>query len=296
MKRIFLFLLTNLAVMFLLLLVVRLLGADRFLTANGLNLPALLVFSAVFGMGGAFISLLMSRWMAKRSTGARVIERPTSQHEVWLMGKVRELTGKAGLPMPEVAIYPSDDMNAFATGASKNKSLIAVSEGLLVRMKPEEVEAVLAHEVGHIKNGDMVTMTLLQGVVNTMVIFLARIAGYAVDMALRGRDNDRGPGIGYFIASMVFEVVFGIIASTVVFAFSRKREFAADQNAAKLVGPRPMIGALAALAAGHGQPLPDSMKAFGIRGGKPSVMGRLFMTHPPIEERIAALKVNWNLG
>ncbi len=296
MKRVFLFLLTNLAVMFLLLLVVRLLGADRFITQNGLNLTALFIFSAVFGMGGAFISLLMSRWMAKRATGAVVIERPTRQHEVWLVGKVQELTRQAGLPMPEVAIYPSDDMNAFATGPSKNKSLIAVSEGLLVKMKPEEVAAVLAHEVGHIKNGDMVTMTLLQGVVNTFVIFLARVAGYAVDAALRGRDNDRGPGIGYYISSMIFEVIFGIIASVIVFSFSRKREYAADHNAAQLVGPRPMISALAALSAGHGQPLPDSMKAFGIRGGKRSMLGRLFMTHPPIEERIAALKANWNLG
>ena len=288
MKRVALFLLTNLAVIAVLSISARILGVDRFLTANGLNMGMLLAFSALIGFGGAFISLLMSRTMAKWSTRARVIERPGNEDEAWLVDTVRQLSKKAGLPMPEVAIYDGAP-NAFATGASKSKSLVAVSTGLLQSMDRKQVAAVLAHEVAHVENGDMVTLTLIQGVVNNFVIFLSRALGYLVDNFFRG-DNEEsaGPGIGYWISSIAFEIVFGILASIVVMYFSRKREFRADAGAAKLMGDRrPMIDALRALGGLQAGQLPKEMAASGIAGGG---MMALFSSHPPLESRIAALE------
>lgn len=288
MKRVVLFLATNLAVMLVLSVVANLLGVNRYLTANGLNLGMLLAFAAVIGFGGAFISLLMSKQMAKWSTGARVITSPSSSTEVWLIDTVARLAERAQLPMPEVAIYDGEP-NAFATGASKNNSLVAVSTGLLQGMTREEVEAVLAHEIAHVANGDMVTMTLIQGVVNTFVVFLARVVGYLVDSALRKNDeNSSGPGVGYMVTSMVCEVVFGILASIIVAYFSRQREFRADAGAAQLLrSPVPMQNALRRLGGLHTEPLPQNMAASGIAGG--SSWMALFSTHPPLEERIAAL-------
>ncbi|UCV15408.1 protease HtpX [Quatrionicoccus australiensis] len=288
MKRVLLFLATNFAVMLVLSLVTSLLGVNRFLTANGLNLGMLLVFAGVIGFGGAFISLLMSKSMAKWSTGARVIEAPSSSTEVWLVDTVARLAERAGLPMPEVAIYDGEP-NAFATGATKNSSLVAVSTGLLQGMTREEVEAVLAHEVAHIANGDMVTLTLIQGVVNTFVVFLSRVVGYAVDSFLRRNDEQSsGPGIGYMVTSMICEVVFGLLASIIVAWFSRQREFRADAGAAQLLrSPLPMQNALRRLGNMHTEPLPQSMAASGIAGGQGWMA--LFSSHPPLEERIAAL-------
>lgn len=288
MKRVLLFLATNLAVMLVLSVVTSLLGVNRFLTANGLNLGMLLAFAGVIGFGGAFISLLMSKMMAKWSTGARVIESPSSSTEVWLVDTVARLAKRANLPMPEVAIYDGEP-NAFATGASKNSSLVAVSTGLLQSMTREEAEAVLAHEVAHIANGDMVTLTLIQGVVNTFVVFLSRVVGYAVDSFLRRNDQESsGPGIGYMVTSMICEVVFGILASMIVAYFSRQREFRADAGAAQLMGSvTPMQNALRRLGNLHTEPLPQNMAASGIAGGQ-SWMA-LFSTHPPLEERISAL-------
>ncbi|NEX14466.1 MAG: protease HtpX [Prosthecochloris sp.] len=288
MKRVVLFLLTNLAVIAVLSITARILGVDRFLTANGLNMGMLLAFAALIGFGGAFISLLMSKTMAKWSTRARVIERPGNQDEAWLVDTVRQLSKKAGLPMPEVAIFDGAP-NAFATGASKSKSLVAVSTGLLQSMDRKQVAAVLAHEVAHVENGDMVTLTLIQGVVNTFVIFLSRALGYLVDNFLRG-DNEEstGPGIGYWISSIAFEIVFGVLASIVVMYFSRKREFRADAGAAKLMGDRrPMIDALRTLGGLQAGQLPKEMAASGIAGGG---MMALFSSHPPLESRIAALE------
>ena len=286
MKRIVLFLVTNLAVMLVLSVVTSLLGVNRFLTANGLDLGSLLAFAAVIGFGGSFISLLISKPMAKWSTGARVITQPSSSTEVWLIDSVAKLTDRAGLPMPEVAIYEGEP-NAFATGASKSSSLVAVSTGLLQNMTREEAEAVLAHEVAHIANGDMVTLTLIQGVVNTFVIFISRVIGYLVDSFLRRNDSESsGPGIGYMVTSMICEVVFGILASIIVAWFSRQREFRADAGAASLMGSAvPMQNALRRLGNLHTEPLPKNMAASGIAGG----IGSLFATHPPLEERIAAL-------
>jgi heat shock protein HtpX len=287
MKRVVLFLATNLAVMLVLGVTANLLGVDRFLTANGLNLGMLLAFSAIIGFGGAFISLAMSKQMAKWSTGARVIESPSTSTEVWLVDTVARLADRAGLPMPEVAIYDGEP-NAFATGATKNNSLVAVSTGLLQGMTREEVEAVLAHEVAHIANGDMVTLTLIQGVVNTFVVFLSRIVGYAVDAFLRRGSDSSGPGIGYLVASMVSQVIFGMLASIIVAWFSRQREFRADAGAASLMGtPLPMQNALRRLGSLHTEPLPQNMAASGIAGGQ-GLMA-LFATHPPLEQRIAAL-------
>ena len=290
MKRVILFLATNLAVMLVLGISARLLGIDRFLTANGLNLGMLLAFSALIGFGGAFISLLMSKPMAKWSTGARVIDSPNNSTEFWLVQTVERLAQKAGVAMPEVAIYDGEP-NAFATGASKNASLVAVSTGLLQGMTREEVEAVLAHEMAHVANGDMVTLTLIQGVVNTFVVFLSRVIGYLVDSFLRRGDNESsGPGIGYMVTSMICEIVFGILASIIVAWFSRQREFRADAGAAQLVGtPTPMVNALRRLGGLHTEPLPQNMAASGIAGGGSS-WGALFASHPPIEERIAALQ------
>ena len=288
MKRIVLFLLTNLAVMLVLSVVTSLLGVNRFLTDNGLNLGMLLAFAAVIGFGGAFISLLISKPMAKWSTGARVIEHPSSSTEVWLVDTVAKLAKRANLPMPEVAIYEGEP-NAFATGATKNSSLVAVSTGLLQSMTRDEAEAVLAHEVAHIANGDMVTLTLIQGVVNTFVVFLARVVGYVVDSFLRRNDEESsGPGIGYMVTSMICEIVFGIVASIIVAWFSRQREFRADAGAAQLMGSAvPMQNALRRLGGLHTEPLPQNMAASGIAGGQ-GIMA-LLATHPPLEERIAAL-------
>jgi len=287
MKRVVLFLLTNIAVMLVLSISARILGIDRFLTSNGLNMGMLLAFAALIGFGGSFISLMMSKTMAKWSTGAQVIQRPGNQDEAWLVDTVGRLAAKAGLPMPEVAIYAGAP-NAFATGPSKSNSLVAVSTGLMQSMNRKQVEAVLAHEVAHIENGDMVTLTLIQGVVNTFVIFLSRAVAYAVDSFLRKDEESSGPGIGYWISSIVFEILFGVLASIVVLYFSRKREYRADTGAAALMGDRrPMIDALRALGNLQAGRLPKAIAASGIAGGG---MMALFSSHPSLESRIAALQ------
>jgi heat shock protein HtpX len=290
MKRIFLLIVTNIAIMVVLSVVVSLLGLDRYLTANGLNLTALLGFSAVFGFGGAFISLAISKWMAKMSTGARVITQPANAAEMWLLSTIERLARAAGIGMPEVAIFDSPEPNAFATGMSKNSSLVAVSSGLLSAMSQDEVEAVLGHEITHISNGDMVTLTLVQGVVNTFVFFLSRVIGYLVDGAMNRGESRRGPGFGYMITVIVMQIVLGFLASMIVAWFSRQREFRADAGGAHLAGKRKMIAALQRLKAAHEMPseLPKQMTAFGIREGG-GVMA-LFATHPPLEVRIEALQ------
>jgi len=268
--------------------ILSLLGVDKFLTRSGLNLPMLLVFSIVVGFTGSIISLLMSKSMAKWSTGARVIDTPVNSTEVWLVNTVSKLAQRAGIGMPEVAVYEGEP-NAFATGAFRDSALVAVSTGLLQGMTKEEVEAVLGHEVAHIANGDMVTMTLIQGVVNTFVVFLSRVVGYFVDSALRRNNDDSGPGIGYMVTVMVCQIVFGIGASMIVAWFSRHREFRADAGSARLLGgPQPMINALARLGGISSSGLPQSMAAMGI-SDKPGFM-ELFSTHPPMEQRIAALR------
>ena len=288
-KRVALFIATNLAVVLVLSVVLRLLGVDSVLDERGvgINYEALLVLSLVIGFGGSFISLAMSKWMAKRSTGARVITQPTSPAESWLVSTVERQARQAGIEPPEVAIYDSPDMNAFATGARRNSALVAVSTGLLRGMPKEEVEAVLAHEVSHVANGDMVTLTLVQGVVNTFVIFLSRVVGHFVDRVLLR--NESGYGIGYFGAVIVAQLVLGILASTIVMWVSRQREFRADAGSANLNGRQPMINALARLERGTPAELPEALQAFGISGGKRTMM-RLFMSHPPISERIEALR------
>ncbi|MEZ5645846.1 MAG: protease HtpX [Burkholderiaceae bacterium] len=287
MKRIILFVLTNLAVMAVLLVTTRILGVDRYLTANGLNMTALAGFSLVIGFGGAIISLLISKPMAKFSTGARVINQPQTADEAWIVQTVQKFAEKAGIGMPEVAIYEGAP-NAFATGAFKNSALVAVSTGLLQGMTREEVEAVIGHEVAHVANGDMVTMTLIQGVMNTFVVFLSRVIGYAVDTFLRRGDSESsGPGIGYMVTTIVMDIVLGFLAAIIVAWFSRQREFRADAGAADLMGRKqPMINALARLGGLTPGLLPKTMQAMGITGG----LGKLFSTHPPIEERIAALQ------
>jgi heat shock protein HtpX len=286
MKRIFLFVLTNFAVMAVLMVTSRLLGVDRYLTANGLNMTALAGFSLVMGFGGATISLLMSKMMAKASTGARVINQPQTADEAWIVQTVQNFAQKAGIGMPEVAIYDGAP-NAFATGAFKNSALVAVSTGLLQNMTREEVEAVIGHEVAHVANGDMVTMTLIQGVMNTFVVFLSRAIGYAVDSFLRRGDDRSGPGIGYMVTTMVLDILLGFVAAIIVAWFSRQREFRADAGAAGLMGRKqPMINALARLGGLTPGELPKTMQAMGIAGG----LGKLFSTHPPMEERIAALQ------
>ena len=287
MKRIFLFVLTNLAVMVVLGVVASLLGVNRFLTANGLNLSALLGFSLIMGFGGAIISLLMSKPMAKWSTGAQVITTPQNQDEAWIVDTVRRLSEKAGIGMPEVAIYEGEP-NAFATGAFRNSALVAVSTGLLQGMTREEVEAVLGHEIAHIANGDMVTLTLIQGVLNTFVVFLSRVVGYLVDSALRKNDEENtGPGMGYYITSIVLDIVLGFVASMIVAWFSRQREFRADAGSAQLLGRKqPMVNALGRLGQMQAGALPSSVAAMGITGD----LGKLFASHPPLEERIAALQ------
>ena len=286
MKRIVLFLVTNLAVMLVLSVTLRLLGVDRFMNEQGLNLGMLLVFSLVVGFGGAFISLLMSKMMAKWSTGAKLINGTENTDAAWLIATVHKLSERAGISMPEVAVYEGEP-NAFATGAFKNSALVAVSTGLLQSMTREEVEAVLAHEVAHVANGDMVTLTLIQGVVNTFVVFLARVVGYFVDRVIL--KNDRGGGIGYFVTVIACEIVFGILASTVVAWFSRQREFRADAGSAQYVGnATPMINALRRLGGLTPGELPKGMAMSGIND-KPGFMA-LFSSHPPIEQRIAALQ------
>jgi heat shock protein HtpX len=287
MKRILLFVLTNLAVVLVLGLVASLLGVNRFLTANGLNLGALLGYALIMGFGGAIISLLISKPVAKWSSGVQVIAQPSNADEKWLVDTVQKLADKSGIGMPEVGIFEGDP-NAFATGAFKNSALVAVSTGLLQNMTHEEIEAVLAHEVAHIANGDMVTMTLIQGVMNTFVVFLSRVIGYAVDSFLRKNDEENtGPGMGYWITTIVLDIVLGFAAAIVVAWFSRHREFRADAGAAQLMGRKqPMMNALARLGGLHTAELPKSVAAMGIAGG----IGQLFSTHPPIEERIAALQ------
>lgn len=292
-KSIVLLIATNLAIMLVLGIVVSVFGLDTvWMKKSGLDLKALFLGSALFGFTGAFLSLALSRIIAKWTTGAEVITQPRTEEEAWLLSTVTDLSKRAGIAMPEVAIYDSPDMNAFATGPTRNRALVAVSTGLLRSMNRREVEAVLAHEVAHAANGDMVTMTLLQGVLNTFVIALSRIIGYAVDSALRGnREEDRGPGIGYFIANIVAQIVLGMLASIIAAWFSRRREYQADAGAAKLVGAQPMIAALDRLRRDQDEPiLPEAVKAFGIRGGHPSGFMALFMTHPPLEDRIAALQ------
>ena len=293
MKRIALFLATNLAIMVVLGIVVSVTGANRFLGANGLDLPTLLVFSAIMGFGGSFISLLMSKFIAKWSTGARVINQPQDATERWLVETVQRFANKSNLPMPEVAIYDGEP-NAFATGASRNSSLVAVSTGLLQTMSRQEAEAVIAHEVAHIANGDMVTLTLIQGVVNTFVFFLARVVGYLVDSFLRrGDTQSSGPGIGYMVTVLVCDIVFGVLASMIVMYFSRQREFRADAGAARLMGtPQHMMAALRRLGGMEPGTLPQNIAAAGITD-RPGWMA-LFSSHPPLEERIAALAAGRN--
>ena len=287
MKRILLFILTNVAVVAVLGIVASLLGVNRFLTPNGLNLPMLLGFALVIGFGGAIISLLISKPMAKWTAGVRLINEPQNADEAWIVDTVRQLAGRAQIGMPEVGIFEGAP-NAFATGAFKNSSLVAVSTGLLQGMTREEIEAVLGHEIAHVANGDMVTMTLIQGVMNTFVVFLSRVIGYAVDSFLRkGDSNSSGPGIGYYVSTIVLDIVLGFAAAIVVAWFSRHREFRADAGAARLMGRKqPMMNALARLGGMQPGALPKAVEAMGITGS----IGKLFATHPPIEERIAALQ------
>jgi len=287
MKRIFLFLATNLAVVVLLSVIINLFGLNRWLAAEGIDYTGLLVFSAVIGFAGSFISLLMSKKAAKWSTGAHVIDGSEGTSEYWLVSTVKKLADKAGIGMPEVAVYEGAP-NAFATGAFKNSSLVAVSTGLLQSMSKEEVEAVLGHEIGHVANGDMVTLTLIQGVVNTFVVFLARVVGFFVDKAVFR--TERGVGPGFYVTVIVCEIVFGILASMIVAWFSRQREFRADAASAQLLGtPRPMINALARLGGLEPGALPPAIQTAGITN-KPSGIMALFSTHPPVEQRIAALQ------
>ncbi len=287
MKRIVLLVLTNVLVVVVLGVVASLLGVNQYLTGTGLNLGLLLGYALVIGFGGAFISLLISKPLAKWSSGVQLIEQPQNADEAWIVQTVQRLSQQAGIGMPEVGIFEGEP-NAFATGAFRDSALVAVSTGLLQGMTRDEVEAVLGHEVAHIANGDMVTMTLIQGVMNTFVVFLSRVIGYAVDSFLRKNDDERsGPGIGYYVTTIVLDIVLGFAAAMVVAWFSRQREFRADAGAAQLMGNRqPMINALARLGGMTPGELPKSVAAFGIAGG----IGQLFSTHPPIEERIAALR------
>ena len=293
MKRIVLFLATNLAILLVLSMAARLLGVDHWLTARGGDLGGLLVFAALFGFGGSLLSLAMSKWMAKRAMGVHVIDQPGDAAERWLVDTVRRQAQAAGIGMPEVGIFESPTPNAFATGMSRNHALVAVSTGLLRNMRREEVEAVLGHEVSHVANGDMVTLALIQGVVNTFVIFLARIVGGIVDRALFRSEEGRSPV--YFVTVLVAELVLGILASIIVMWFSRQREFRADRGGARLAGTGSMIAALERLKAGHEAPLPASqLAAFGISGKAAGGIARLFMSHPPLDERIAALRAAAN--
>ena len=290
MQRIFLFLLTNIAIMVILSVTLRVLGIESLLAENGsdLNLNALVIFSGIFGFGGAFISLAISKWMAKRMTGAIVIESPSNNVEKWLLETVEKQSKIVGITMPEVAIFPSHQMNAFATGASKNKALVAVSQGLLDSMTQGEIEAVVGHEMSHVANGDMVTLTLIQGVVNTFVIFFSRVIGHVVDRVIL--KNQRGHGIGYFVTTIFAQIVLSILASVIVMYFSRKREYVADTGGADLAGHQNMINALKRLGQKEPEALPEQLAAFGI-GEKPKTGWReLWSSHPPLEDRIKALE------
>ncbi len=290
MKRIFLFLVTNIAILVVLSVVLRLLGIDQILDEQGtnLNLNALLAFAAVVGFTGSLISLALSKWTAKRMMGVRVIDQPRNASESWLLNTVRQQAEQAGIGMPEVGIFDTPEMNAFATGARRNSALVAVSSGLLSGMSQREAEAVLAHEISHVANGDMITLALIQGVVNTFVIFLSRVVGHLVDRVVF--KTERGHGPAFFITSLIAQMVLGILASMIVMWFSRQREFRADAGGARLAGRESMIGALERLKQRHAPALPEQMSAFGIAGGGAGGLKRLFMSHPPLEERIAALR------
>ena len=290
MQRILLFLLTNIAIMVILSITLRILGVDSLLMQNGsdLNINALVIFSGVFGFGGAFISLAISKWMAKRMTGAKVISSPSNNIEKWLIETVENQSKTVGIKMPEVAIFPSNQMNAFATGASKNNALVAVSQGLLDNMTQGEIEAVVGHEMSHVANGDMVTLTLIQGVVNTFVIFFSRVIGHIVDRVIL--KNQRGYGIGYFVTTIFAQIILSILASVIVMYFSRKREYIADTGGADLAGHQNMINALKRLGQKEPEALPEQLAAFGI-GEKPkSNRSQLWSSHPPLEDRIRALE------
>jgi heat shock protein HtpX len=294
MYRIGLFLLTNLAIIVVASISLRLLGVESILANNGvdLNLSALLIFCAVFGFAGSFISLLLSKFMAKRSSGTRIITQPKTEQERWLLQNITTLSKKAGIGMPEVGIFPAQQSNAFATGWNRNNALVAVSQGLLDRFSEDEARAVLAHEIGHVANGDMITLSLIQGVVNTFVMFAARVIGFFVDRVVL--KNNRGLGLGYWVATIFAEIVLGILASTIVMWFSRQREFRADKAGAQLAGRSAMVGALERLRAETqsqvANQMPDTMTAFGISSGWKRNRSKLFMTHPPLEDRIQALK------
>lgn len=292
MKRIFLFLATNLAIVVVLSITLRILGVESILDDSGtnLNLTSLLIFALVFGFGGSFISLAISKWMAKKTMGVYIIEQPRDSTEQWLVDTVRRQATEAGIGMPEVGIFDSPDPNAFATGMSRNNALVAVSTGLLDHMNADEVEAVLGHEVGHVANGDMVTLALIQGVVNTFVIFIARVIGHFVDRIIF--KNEEGHGIAFWVTTIIAEILLAILASIIVMWFSRQREFRADEYGAKLSSRTKMVAALERLRSMQEQPsqMPDQMAAFGIRGGMGGGIKKLFMTHPPLEERIMALK------
>ncbi len=288
MKRILLFLATNLAILLVLSVSMRVLGVEPWLNEQGLNLNALLIFAAVLGFGGSFISLALSRWMAKKAMGVRVIEAPSNPTEVWLVETVRKYAGEAGIATPEIGIYDGPEANAFATGMNRNRSLVAVSSGLLGQMSRAEVEAVLGHEVSHVANGDMVTLALIQGVVNTFVLFLSRVIGHTVDRVVFRTESGQGPA--FWVTVIVADLVLGILASIIVMWFSRQREFRADAGGAGLAGRGAMIAALERLNSLHPQPLPDKLAAFGISGGRASGLKRLFMSHPPLSERIAKLR------
>lgn len=294
MLRIGLFLLTNLAVMLVAGIVINLLGVGKFISNGQMNLTSLLIFCAVFGFTGSFISLLISKWMAKRSMNVQVIETPRNSDEQWLMSTVAELAERAGIKMPEVGIFPAQESNAFATGWNRNDALVAVSLGLLQRFNRDEARAVLAHEIGHVANGDMITLSLIQGVVNTFVMFFARIIGFLVDKVLQGNRESSGPGIGFYIGTFIAEILLSVLASMLVAAFSRYREFRADEAGANLADRNAMIRALQRLqmemSQGAQSSMPASMQAFGISGG----VGRLFASHPPLEERISALRNGHN--
>ncbi|MBL7174574.1 MAG: protease HtpX [Desulfobacteraceae bacterium] len=291
MRRVLYFLITNFAILIVLGAVIKLLGVDPYLTQQGLNYESLLIFAAIFGMGGSFISLALSKWIAKRLTGAKVITTPHNEKEAWLVHTVSDLSREKGIGTPEVAIYDAEDPNAFATGMRRNNSLVAVSSGLLHRMRREEVRAVLAHEVAHVANGDMITLALIQGVINTFVIFFSRVIGSIVDRIVF--KNEEGHGIAFWVTTIVAEIFLAILASIIVFWFSRKREYRADSGAAATVGKRPMIGALKSLKASVNQShLPNEMAAFGISGKKRRGLAALFATHPNLDDRIKALEAS----
>lgn len=290
MKRVFLFIVTNIAILAVLFVVLSLLGVTGILDEQrvGIDYYNLLIFAAVLGFGGSFLSLVISKWMAKRLTGTKIISSPKNETEAWLVRTVRQQASRVNIGMPEVGIFDSEAPNAFATGMNKNKALVAVSTGLLRNMNQDEVEAVLAHEISHVANGDMITLTLIQGVVNTFVIFISRIVGHFVDRVIF--KNEEGHGIGFFVSTIAAQIIFGILASTIVMWFSRQREFRADAGGAQLAGSGKMISALEKLQKGIQEPLPDQMASFGINGKKNHGWKMLFMSHPPLEDRIQALK------